>query len=207
MYKCRALVLMLLAMAGTACATTAREDAVRPSAERQTPAESYVWYDGDQPRRVWLDPELMAEFDGGRSSGSAVRKAMPKATEVPSRQAGVRLWRVPENSAVAARNVRTAGGKAKVSPVLRDAPGRDAPMRALPGDVIVHLVPAWEEKKARDWLERENLEVVRKLDFGKNVFVVKSEPGLAALELANQLRERDVVIAAMPDWWEQVEKR
>jgi hypothetical protein len=199
------IVLALLSVAGTACATTADRD--KP--ERPSLAQSYVWYDGDQPRQVWLDPGLIAEFDAPSKAkqGSAVRKALPNASEVRTSQRGLRLWRVDDDSVRAARSVRSAQPRAKVSPVLREAPSADAPMRALPGGVVVHLVPGWSERHAKDWLESQQLEVVRKLDFGRNVFLVHSEPGLEALELANALREKDPVVAAMPDWWEQVEPR
>lgn len=201
MHKTRLLVLALLAVVSTACAATAdRNTAARPST-----MQSYVWYDGDTPRRVWLDPNLVAEFGSGKES--AVRETMPKAREVPSSQRGVRLWQVPEQAAQAARSVRSKQPQAEVSPVLRDAPGSNAPMRALPGNVTVYLDPTWSEEQARAWLANRDLELVRKLDFGQNIFLVRTEPGLASLELANRLHGQDGVVAAMPDWWVQVEKR
>jgi hypothetical protein len=205
MYKTRLLALSLLAVIGTACAATA----ARSTVERPSAMQSYVWYDGDTPRRVWLDPEVIAEFGPPErpASRSAVRSAVPQAHELPSNQAGVRLWRVPDQASETARSLRAAQPQAEVSPVLRDAPTEDAPMRALPGNVVVHLDPSWSQQQARDWLRNEGLEVVRKLGFGRNIFLVRSEPGLASLELANDLREKDGVAAAMPDWWEQVEPR
>jgi hypothetical protein len=199
------LILALTAFAGTACAAPMD----RVAAERPSAMQSYVWYDGDLPRRVWLDPEVIAEFDGAdrAASRSAVRRAIPRAVELPSRQTGVRLWRVPGSRGEAMRSLRAAQPQTKVSPVLRDAPSSEAPMRALPGNVIVYLDPSLPRQQAQGWLRSQNLEVVRRLDFGRNAFLVKSDPGLASLELANELRKQDVVAAAMPDWWEQVEKR
>lgn len=78
-------------------------------------------------------------------------------------------------------------------------------MRALPGGVIVHLDPAWSSEEAESWLLSRNLQPAREIL--PNAFLVPSEPGLAALELANRLRQEQGVVAAMPDWWQELAPR
>jgi hypothetical protein len=167
--------------------------------------ERYTWYDGDQPRQVWLDEELIAEFGAGGKTDT-MRSVSPQAQEVPTDQRGVRLWRVPAGSARALAQLRSAEA-GKYSPVLRDGTDAQARMRALPGNVIVHLNPSWSEAQVSAWLEQKGLEPVRKLSFGTNVYLLRSAPGLESLELANRLYESGEVVAAIPEWWQEVTTR
>ncbi|HEX5514281.1 MAG TPA: hypothetical protein VFY81_07780 [Gammaproteobacteria bacterium] len=196
--------LMLLGLIGAACATPL---------SRNLPAESaampsYVWYDGDNPRRAWLDPEVIAVFDDSdQAAARAVRSLAPNAILLPSSTPGLRLWRIPADGDSTIRSLRSLEPEAQASPVLRDAPSKAAPMRALPGQIIVYLNPDWSEPEARAWLQAHGLDAIQQLNFGHNVFLLRSEPGLASLELANRLRQQPGVAAAMPNWWQELETR
>lgn len=156
--------------------------------DKNTP-ESYIWYDGGKPKRVWLDSSVVAEF-GNRTEDKSAQAGKSEA---------VRIRRLDDPAA--ARGV----AQGQVSPVLRDgAAGR---MRALPGNVIVRLDPAWSSAQVDVWLASSGLVKVRQLPIGKNVLVISSPPGLASLELANRLQESGTVVSAQPDWWEQMERR
>ncbi|NLO81059.1 MAG: hypothetical protein GX093_12295 [Xanthomonadaceae bacterium] len=195
----RLLPLLILLLTGTACA-----GGTTPLAEAE-PMRSYVWYDGDTPRQAWLDPEVVAIFgDRNDSVDAAVRSLAPAARQLPSATPGLRLWRLPQ-AVRAARSLQTLEPDARISPVLRDSPSPDGPMRALPGGVIVHLDPAWSSEEAESWLLSRNLQPAREIL--PNAFLVPSEPGLAALELANRLRQEQGVVAAMPDWWQELAPR
>ena len=151
----------------------------------KAPSGGYVWYDGGKPRQVQLDEALMAEFDG---------KAEPAATPV-LRSDGVQIWRQQDEAAT--RAVATS----KTSPVFRDSDG--GTLRALPGNIIVRLDPAWSATQVNDWLAGTELTALRRLPIGGNVLVVMSPPGLAALDLANRLQLSGKVVSAQPEWWEQ----
>ena len=168
-------IAVLLASATSACAQTP----VKPA------SGAYVWYDGGKAREVQIDDALVADFDG---------KSEPTATPV-LRSNGVRIWR--RQDAAATRAV--AAGK--TSPVFRDS--ASGPMRALPGNVIVRLDPAWDAARIREWLAASGLTELRRLPIGGNVLVVASPPGLPALELANRLQLSGAVVSAQPEWWEQ----
>ena len=155
----------------------------------QAPAKDtsggHVWYDGGKPRKVQLDEALVAEFDGKSES----------ATTPVMRSNGVRIWRQQDDAATRA----VAAGK--TSPVFRDSEG--GAMRALPGNIIVRLDPAWNSAQIDDWLATNELTSLRRLPIGGNVLVVASPPGLAALELANRLQLSGKVGSAQPEWWAQ----
>lgn len=162
----------------------------------------YTWYEGDQPRQAWIDPALIAEFPDHTASG--VQEVAPSARELPSPERGIRLWALEQGAGGALRSLQSAQPEGRYSPVLRDPGGR---MRALPGNVLVYLDPALDSRQAQDWLSGQGLEVLRRLDFAPNAWLVRSEPGLAALELANRLRQAPTVEAATPEWWQETVTR
>ena len=172
--------------------------------------QSYVWHDGEREHTVWLNPDLVAEFDAVPVAESAVKRAQPGATVEPGQYgASVRLWRVDpavgaERALRAARALRPGGA---YSPVFQDAAAGSARKRALPGNVIVYFRPDWSEAQINAWASTQGLGIVRKLNIGKNAYVIKTDPGLAALETANRLRQGGDVEAAMPDWWQETARR
>jgi hypothetical protein len=80
-------------------------------------------------------------------------------------------------------------------------------MRALPGNIIVYLDPQWNEAAVNNWLNTRKLEIVKKLEIGPNIYVIKTGSGLEALETANALARSGEVKAAFPNWWEEVATR
>jgi hypothetical protein len=187
----------------TACAMPAKKSV----SQTQPLSQSYVWYDGERQQQVWLDPELVAEF-GAKKDASTVRSLYPQAEALPAGRGNVTIYRLKGASVSdATRNLRGAQASGQFSPVLRDSADKSGPMRALPGHVIVKLNPGWDSGKVQSWLAQKDLQVVRKLEFAPNTYLIKSEPGLASLELANQLYKSGEVVAAMPDWWREVHTR
>jgi hypothetical protein len=51
------------------------------------------------------------------------------------------------------------------------------------------------------------LEIVKKLEIGPNIYVIKTGTGLEALDTANALYKSGEVKAAFPDWWQEVATR
>jgi hypothetical protein len=171
--------------------------------------QSFVWYDGNIERKVWLSPDLTAEFVPDRSAAGPFKKAYPDAEELESRQAGVRLWRLPGgvDSKEAAKRMKILHPGGRYSPVLHDSPIDSGRKRALPGGVIVYLNPAWDQTAVKSWADSHRLEIVQKLEIGPNVFVLKTGPGLEALETANALYRSGEVRGASPVWWQEAVTR
>ena len=196
--------LVVLALVTIASCAGMEQIGAPPQAHSEEPTggrwtTSYVWYDGTNERRVWLDSEQVADLAPGQASETN----LPLGHVLPQSPRGIRLWTV-EKGVTPDRLVKelSAGsGKAKLSLVLRDAPSPDSPVRLLPGNVIVELDPAWSQEKVQDWANRHQVEVLTQLPIGANMVVVKTAPGLAALELANKLYRSGEVRAAFPDWW------
>ncbi len=169
----------------------------------------YTWYDGTREQKVWLDPQLVAEFNPGPQSEKAAKSAYSSAKVFTPKhqQAGVRFWQVDNSSGAAPRNIKARNPEGKYSAVLHDGPSSDSRMRALPGNIIVYFQPKWDEKTINSWLKAHNLEAVKKLEGAPNAYVIKTGTGLEALEVANAIYKLGEVKAAFPDWWQEVSTR
>lgn len=202
-----ALTLALLLSGGAQATDTGAKPAKMPT---EAPAsilyQSYVWYDGDQAQTVWVDPHLIADFTRRPAHEGALRRAYPRAQEMARRHGGMRLWRADDRvgATQTLRALQDTGPAAGYSPVLRDGPSEDAPLRALTGNVIVYFQPGWDEAAVAAWVQARGLRIVKRLEVGRNVYVIETEPGLASLEIANSLYRSGEVVAAFPDWWREL---
>lgn len=72
----------------------------------------------------------------------------------------------------------------------------------LPGGMIVLLDPGWSPGQVSVFFAEHGIEqyLVSELDWIDNGFLVYTEPGLAALQLANSLVGQPGVEMSMPDW-------
>lgn len=172
-------------------------------------SQSYVWYDGDREQKVWLNPQVVAEFNPGKLGATVARRADANAKMLPMKrnQAGVRLWQMNNTGDAAIRGLSSGNPTGKYSPVFHVGPSTTTSMRALPGNIIVYLNPAWDGVAVKSWLKARKLEVVKKLEIGPNIYVLKTRPGLEALDTANKLYKSGEVKAAFPDWWQEVETK
>lgn len=177
---------------------------------KSTPlTQAYVWYDGDREQQVWLNPQVVAEFNPGAEGESAMKSAVTGARVMPTKhhQAVIRFWQLDNTAEAAIRSLKTSHPQGKYSAVLHDGPASTGRMRALPGNIIVYLDPQWNQTVVNNWLSARKLEIVKKLEIGPNIYVIKTGPGLEALEAANALYRSGEVKAAFPDWWQEVVTR
>ncbi len=161
----------------------------------------YTWYDGGRERKVYLAPQLVADFAGG------VKAALPEAREVHARGGAV-LYELDGDSDV--RSLRATlsarGTDAAVSPVFFDDGGGAGRRRALPGNVVVEFDAERDADAVNAWAGEQGLTILRKLSFG-NYYLVQSPAGLASLDLANRLQQSGAVRSAQPNWWTEVVTR
>jgi len=194
-----------------ATAAGGKLDAVQGSLDATTSlTEKYIWHDGERVRTIWLNPGLFAEFDSSARNRRVIGKIYPQAKSSNGsieREHGPRIWRVEPAPGLNAREMvktlMTQAPGARFSPVFNDGPSPGSRMRAMPGNVIVYPRHRWNAEQAGRWAAAHDLEIIRFLDIGPGVIVVRSAPGLAALELANDLYDRGDVLAAYPDWWQE----
>ena len=183
---------------------------LKKGASKSVPlTQAYVWYDGEREQQVWLNPQVVAEFNPGPQGESSIKRASASASILPTkhRQASVRLWRLNDTAATAIKSLKSVHPQGKYSAVLHDGPSDAGRMRALPGNIIVYLNPQWNDAAVKNWLSTRKLEAVKKLEIGPNIYVIKTGPGMEALDTANALYRSGEVKAAFPDWWQEAATR
>ncbi len=165
------------------------------------PAANPYCYDGARKLTLTPEPGLVAEF-AKAGAKSAVKKANPAAVEVKAGVGGPRLYKVPSEIF----KPRTDTGTS-TSPVFRMGTSPAGRLMALPGGVIVTFKPDWSDAQARAWAADKGFAVQQRLNLTGNWYVLKTEPGLAALAAANAIHEGGEVISATPNWWKETVTR
>jgi len=181
----------------------------KTASKELTMQQSYVWFDGNRERTVWLNPQLVAEFNPSRASKNGLREVYSSAEEISSKHGAIRIWKLNESMSTrkSIGRLNSSFAKSGFSPVLHEGLSGSGRMRALPGNIIVHLDPSWGQVEVDAWLNKNELELVKKLNIGPNILVIKTDSGLVSLETANRLYESGEVVAAYPDWWTEMVTR
>lgn len=107
----------------------------------------------------------------------------------------------------AGQPVARTTAQGQTSPVYREGTSPAGRLMALPGGVVVKLDPTWTESQAHAWATTRRLKITRRLRPDAHWYLIASEPGDAALALANELHASGEVLAATPNWWKQTQPR
>lgn len=153
------------------------------------------YYDGEQARRVTVQPDLRAEF----SPGSQRRAALSATGAVPLQGIGDSLVRIYQVPATAQRTAAPGAGSA----VYREGDSPAGRLMALPGGVMVKFKPEWTRAQIDAWVSGRGLALERKLAMSGNWFLLSTPAGEASLNTANAIFESGEVLAASPNWWKQ----
>ncbi len=154
--------------------------------------QHYFWYDGNQKRTVWANPDLVAEFN--RSAQSNTESSAQKIKTSPT---FIRFLTIETDNTT----LKSTGKQ--LSPVLHSNASISGAKKALPGNVIVQMKPSWTAEQINTWFEKQNITAIRPLTFAPNAFLIQSNAGLESLNLANRLYETGDVVLASPNWWQE----
>lgn len=163
------------------------------------PAGDY-YYDGAQKRALLLDDTLVAAFG---AASTAVKSALPGA-QTAKVNGGATIYRIQAGSY---KSAQAAAPGAAVSPVFHEGGSSAGRLMALPGGVLVNFKADWTAQQVTDWAAAKGLAVDKKLAIGQNWYVIKSAPGQASLDIANQIHQSGEVVSASPNWWKEVSTR
>ena len=145
----------------------------------------YTWEDGDRTMRIVLQTEQAVQETASNTLQDIAGARGSKDSTVKK----------PDTHGVDAQ------------PVFRSESGGG--LMTLTGGVLLALDPEWDQAKVESFFSRNNISTNRtsELEFLKNVFLVKTEPGFPSLELANALAGQDGVVSSSPNWHREVEAR
>lgn len=150
------------------------------------------WWDGEDEATVWVEPRFTAKIEFLKGSHSN-----PKVTlvEVKSRNQQRELGKLAMPRALRSQYH-----------VFRNAENGGQKMVAT-GSVLVRFSPEMDEAAVKGWAAERKVEIVEKVTFQPNAYVLFSEPGLPAIRVANEWRKIRGVIGAEPVWWREVGPR
>lgn len=193
---------MLAGMIGMSACVSNTVTAKVETAEPPAPATYY--YDGGRKQQLWVNPDEIAEFGSTEATDSPVAKSvLPQATLMKA-VGTTRIWRVETPTTAKTLTQSKAVENAAFSPVFRSIAAASAPRMALPGNIFVTFKADWTPAQIDDWVRSRNLTVIEQLAYDPRTYVIKTEPGIAALELANELQQSGEVESATPNWWREV---
>ena len=166
--------------------------------------QSYVWYDGSKPYKIWLKPDYIAEIGPFMTSSSKSRiRQLDKKAKIEINKGGIRIWKVKDiilKKSLSKGKIPSSLKGSSYSPVFTDYK-HGGPKRALYGNVIVSLNPNWSKAKVKSWAKSNKLVIVEKLQVKGNYYIIKTPPGMTSLTKANDIRLMSGVISAYPNWW------
>lgn len=194
--------LFLLALIGGVAMSAAHAKGVDDHAIQ---GSLHIWYDGEREQQVWLSDNEVIEFRGAPSaqSGKALKSLVPQARL--EKVIGIaNIWVIETTAELTLKALSAKSKTSDYSPVFRRSPSRSSPRMALPGNIIVTFKPEWSLEQIEAWAQQRQLQIQQPLPVGVNMFVIKTEPGIASLELANELYLSGEVLAATPNWWREV---
>ena len=155
-----------------------------PSAPRQGPSVAasaqgaeYTWQDGPTTRRMRLQLDLVAQPTSENRDDDVVAADQGELSIVRKQE----------------RHEQGAG-----EPVFRTESGH---LVTFPGGMLIMLDGAWDAAQVQSFFARHGIAMsrVEGQTFGPNAFLVSTESGFAALELANDLAAEEGVVYAVPD--------
>jgi len=191
---------------------------------QSNPWKAITWNNGKRDVTSWLNPEEYAEFytPNSNTKSSAAKQiasavALRNAHSQQVKTHGITtIWRAePQQvNAIVSKSLADTANAApnaklapSVSPVFHSSPHPDSLRMALPGNVIIRFQSDMAVGNIDIWLTQQNLLKVRSLPGDGLTIVVKSEPGMAALNLARRLSSQAEIYKVSPNWWSEPQLR
>ncbi len=167
--------------------------------------QRYFWYDGDEKRSVWVNPELMAEFKM-QTETKIQSNSFDMKNKINTSASFVGFLKTENNDASTKAFERSLNKNtnSQFSPVLHDGTPTSGIKRALPGHVLVQMKLDWSPEEINAWFEAHDLIVIKPLTFAPNAFLIQTKPGLDSLYTANRIYETGEVVLASPNWWQEM---
>lgn len=167
---------------------------------------SYTYWD-DGEKKVWLDTDLIAQFDTKEPTNS--QKRMASNLTVHSKYNGFIVYQTKDP--VVSRNIQANQLQQvmphKSSQVFFEHKESTIPM-TLPGNVIVYFEMNLSESDIKNLLDKKGLKIVRKMPFqSKNAYTIETPSGIDSLNIANSLSKEKGVLSCIPNWMKVAVRR
>ena len=164
----------------------AAKDGPPKTGQRGTPPQgrAHTWQDGDRTITVLLQQDLTIEEDGRITEKTASTN----------------------QSGAGGLGIRDQEEQSDQPPAFRFHSGT---LMTLPGGVLLALDETRTKVQTDGFFALNGIQTSRvsELDYLTNGFFIETDPGFPSLELANSLASQGGVVAASPNWRQQVSKK
>ena len=182
-----ALTLVSLALAAAAAAAQERQSV-------------FTWHDGDSVREVVLVQDLADVIERRATADRRRTGDSPSAASSPSATGAAEGDQPAPARAPTAFERALLEAEEKGRPVFRTRSGE---LLLLPGGVIVQLRPGLDPAAALA-PHGVNIDRVRPIEHLADRYLIRTEPGLESLELANALFGQEGILSSRPNWAREI---
>ena len=162
--------------------STKQDPPTKGRQETQPQGTPHTWTDGDRTMTVFLQRHLTLSKNG---------RITERAPTQQGSESGI--------------GQRSEDGDL-TAPVFSSNSGS---LMTLPGGVMLALDETWTKEQTNAFFKLNSIQTSRvsELDYLANGFFIETDPGFPSLELANSLAGQGGVVAASPNWRQQVAKK
>jgi len=162
-----------------------------------------TYYDGSEPRKAYILNDYVVEIGTGASN----MKSLDKSAQTKLEKGNIKLHKVSDpnlKAELSKGNVPKSNSNSLFVPALSTT-GDESGLIVPIGGVIVELAKGTDEASAKAWASKNKLNLVKKVV--GSFYLVESPAGIAAIELANSLREKQGVVSATPNFWKNAQTK
>ncbi|MBP9887301.1 MAG: hypothetical protein KBF93_13445 [Leptospiraceae bacterium] len=146
----------------------------------------YIWRDGERLQTIYLNVGYIAEIQNGKQV---------KMMEV----------RDPKLKSFLSKGFLPKTHSNMYSEVFEEVEG--GRKMTLPGDIFVEFKEDLDEKNIRVWADTQKLTLHEKINSTRNIYRIKTSPGIENIHLANKLLTQSEIKSAFPNWWRESSRR
>jgi len=146
----------------------------------------YTWRDGQRLQTIYLSRDYIAEIQNGKQV---------KIIEV----------RDPKLKFFLSKGSLPKTHSDMYSEVFEEMEG--GRKMTLPGDIFIEFKKDLDEKNIRIWANTHNLTLLQKVNSTRNIYRIKTSPGIENIHLANELLTQNEIKSSFPNWWRDSARR
>ena len=168
--------------------------------------QSMRYFDGRRWRKVWVNPQELAEFSVDDGNENLLRSVAPAARLVQQGRK-FRIWKIDEAGSTATAVTRGLSGAeaSRFAPVFQLSASGGSRM-VLSGNIIVRFKQDKDQQQLLDWAQQQDLQMQQKMTI-PSTYLFYAGQGSLALEKAELIQESGEVKFAVPEWLRQAYKR
>ena len=152
--------------------------------------EEYIYYDGNEPRTIYLLTEYGAMVNTGNTN---LRSALKDIVPVHSK-GSLSIYKITSQGLKSA--LRNSQEDKNILQVFSENKSLDRYI--IPsGNIVVQFELGFQKDEVYKWATDNGYKILNNI-FG-NFYLIESPPGVTAIQIANKIRNMEHILSATPD--------